>query len=106
MGRIQKETSENRVAQRTEIRDFGDRETVVLYTTDNLIYQTLKGKAQKEIPYEIWKNCNPHQASKVAVDLYFPKTSKNAVKTISEQLQKVGQNAVKSTRIQKLLKAI
>jgi len=38
--------------------------------------------------------------------MYFPKEQRKAVKGVFEQLQKVGKNAIKSTRIQRLLKTI
>ena len=104
MGKVQEKTS--KIGVTSEIRDFGDKETIVLYTEDNIIYQTLKEKAEKEVIYERWKNCDPTKASKVAVDLYFSRTSRITVKKVLEQLQKSGQNAVKSKTCQKLLKAI
>jgi len=65
--------------QQTELRNYGDGEHIVIYTTDNEVYQSLKKSAEKEVPYEIWKNCDPRNARKVAVDLYFPKKKKVAI---------------------------
>ena len=63
----------------TELRDYGDGRTIVLYTEDNEVYQKLKKSAEREVFYETWKNCDPTKASKVAVDLYFPRKKKEAI---------------------------
>jgi len=91
---------------KTEIRDFGDRKTIVLYTQDNAIYQALKEKAFREVPYEIWKDCDPTKAKKVAVDLYFPKEVKTKLQKVICQLQKMGKIDTRQKSCQKLLKAI
>lgn len=58
--------------QRSNIRPFGDGETIVLQTWDDNAYQELKHDPQliKEIPY--WLD-----ADIVAVDLYFPNSEYN-----------------------------
>jgi hypothetical protein len=114
MGRIQK--APNKVRNRgtvkperkgrTEIREYGDRKTIVLYTTENEIYQALKDKADQKVFYEIWKDCDPAKAKRVAVDLYFPKEVKISLQKLIVQLQKSGGNCLKSKSCQKLLKAI
>ena len=63
----------------TELRDYGDRKTIILYTEDNEVYQRLKRSAEREVSYEVWKNCDPTKARKVAVDLYFPRRKKGAI---------------------------
>ena len=73
MGRT-KETTD-----RTEIFNYGDGKTIVLYTEDNEVYQKLKKSAEREITYEIWKNCDPSKTRKVAVDLYFPRRKKRVI---------------------------
>ena len=117
MGRIQKAPNKSKAQVRTErtgkevkagaeIRDFGDRKTIVLYTTKNEIYQAVKEKALKEVLYETWKDCNPTKAKKVAADLYFPAKSKIALEKLIVQIQELGGNCLKSRACQKLLKAI
>ena len=69
MGRTKKEAGESL----TELRDYGNGKTIVLYTEDNEVYQKLRKSAEREISYEYWKNRNPTKARKVAVDLYFPR---------------------------------
>jgi len=103
MGRVQKEAGASAV---TEIREYGDKETVVLYTEDDLIYTTLREKAQKEVPYEVWKGANPGSKRLIGIDLYFPRTSKGSVKRVFSQLQKHGKNALTSKSCQESLKAI
>jgi len=75
MGRKKKEAGEFH----TELRDCGDGKTIILYTEDNELYQKLKSGAEKEVFYEVWKNCVPNKAKKVAVDLYFPRKKKEAI---------------------------
>ena len=103
MGKVQEETN---AGATTEIREYGDGKTIILYTEDDLIYQTLKDKAEKEIHYEVWKDADPAKKRKVAADLYFPRTSRSHVKRVFEQLQKAGKNGLKSKTCQKYLKAI
>jgi len=64
----------------TEIREFGDKKTVVVYTEDNEVYNKLKRTAKKIVFYEMWKYLYPHRVKNVAVDLYFPKNKKDVLK--------------------------
>ncbi len=66
----------------TEIRDYGDKKTIVVYTKDNSVLRKFrKWKAcQKVVFYEVWENCDPRNAVKVAVDLYFNKTEENRIR--------------------------
>lgn len=66
----------------TEIRNYGDKKTIVVYTKDNTVLRKLrKGKAcQKIVFYEVWKNYDPRNAVKVAVDLYFDKKEENRIR--------------------------
>jgi len=59
----------------TEIRDFGDGKSIVLYTEDNSVYRHLKG----------WKSCRqvvPYSQNGrvIAVDLQFPKEAKDHIR--------------------------
>jgi len=55
-----------------EIRDYGDHQTLVLYTNENGIYHKLAKSAKciKEIPYYQQQN---RILKMVGVDLYFPR---------------------------------
>lgn len=78
MGRIQKETSKvGTPEQRTEIRNYGDGKTIVVYTTNNEVYQSLKKGAEKEVPYEIWKNCDPLKQRKWQLTSTSPEVKKS-----------------------------
>jgi len=54
--------------KRTEIRDFGDGNTIVVYTEDKQLHQRLREwkHCQRVVPYE-------SGSATLAVDLYFPK---------------------------------
>ena len=54
----------------TEIREYGDKRTVVLYTNDNEIYRRLRDsrKCLEIVPYEQEQN---GKTIMVGVDLYF-----------------------------------
>lgn len=60
--------------QMNEIRDFGDKKTIVLYTDENKVYQRLKQsvKCFKVIPYEQGQY-SKRGVVMVGVDLYFHK---------------------------------
>ena len=63
-----------------EIRDFGDKRTIVLYTDENKVYQKYRDlkKVIKVIPYTQTQTIKKEQKEvMVGVDIYFPKTSKN-----------------------------
>ena len=66
----------------TEIRDYGDKKTIVVYTKDNAVLRKLRKwkSCQKVVCYEVWKNCDPRNAVKVAVDLYFDKKEENRIR--------------------------
>jgi len=58
----------------TEIRDFGDNKTIVLYTDEQKLYRQLKDstKCFKVVPYEQEQYSN-RRVAVVGADLYFPK---------------------------------
>ena len=64
-----------------EIRDYGDKKTIVVYTDDNTVLRKLREwkSCQKVVFYEVWENCDPRNAVKVAVDLYFDKKEENHI---------------------------
>jgi len=66
-------------AIRTELRDFGDDKTIVLYTNDNRVYRQLRESAKliKIVPYEQEQG---GELALVAVDLYFPKECRKWLK--------------------------
>ena len=66
----------------TEIRDFGDKETIVIYTDDNAVLKKLREwkSCQKMVFYEVWKDCDPRRATKVGVDLYFGKKEESNIR--------------------------
>ena len=101
MARVPEETKRF-PEQRTEIRDFGDRKQIVLYTTNNEVYQRLKKYATKEVPYEIWKDCDPQKAKVVAVDLYFPKNKKEAIKKRVLNVDKSLKSKSESLKVKKV----
>ena len=86
----------------SEIRDFGDKETIVLYTNDNLIYQALRLKAIKEVAYETWKDASPENAKRVAVDLYFSLKSRKTVEKLVTNIQKTGKKYLKTKTFQRM----
>ncbi len=57
---------------RTELRDFGDNKTVVLYTNDNRVYRQLR-ESTKLIKIVQYEQEQRGKLALVAVDLYFPK---------------------------------
>ena len=62
----------------TELRDFGDKETIVVYTNDNQMYHNLsrRKKCFKIIPY----TQEPKgKETIVGYDLYFPKAEKQSL---------------------------
>jgi len=71
-----------------EIRDYGDKQTLVVYTDQNDVYRKLEKstKCTNAIPYEQQQN---GKIKIVGVDLYFPKKykswlfSKTGVTTLS-----------------------
>ena len=74
-----------------EIRNFGDKRTIVLYTDENKVYQKYRDlkKVIKVIPYTQTQTIKKEQKEvMVGADIYFPKTSKNwlikAVGKVSE----------------------
>ncbi len=79
----------------TEIRDYGDKKTIVVYTKDNTVLRKLrKWKAcQKIVFYEVWENCDPRNAVKVAVDLYFEKKEENHIREALGMPSKVKQRS-------------
>lgn len=66
----------------TEIRDYGDKKTIVVYTKDNAVLRKLREwkSCQKVVFYEVWRNCDPRNAVNVAVDLYFDKKEENQIR--------------------------
>lgn len=73
----------------TELRDLGDKRTVVVYTNDNQVYKKLRDAVEpiKIVPYE------QEQVGKivmVGVDIYFPKEYRKWLeKDIGVHTQKV-----------------
>ena len=63
---------EEKQAIRTELRDFGDNKTIVLYTNDNRVYRQLQDSTKliKIVPYEQEQR---GKLALIAADLYFPK---------------------------------
>lgn len=66
----------------TEIRDYGDKKTIVVYTDDNAVFKKLRERksCRKVVCYEVWKDCDPRKAVKVGVDLYFNKKEENRIR--------------------------
>lgn len=66
----------------TEVREYGDKETIVVFTKDNAVFRKLKDwkSCQKVVFYEVWKDCDPRKAVRVAVDLYFDKKEENRIR--------------------------
>lgn len=66
----------------TDIRDYEDRKTIVVYTKDNTVLRKLREwkSCQKVVFYEVWKNCDPRNAVNVAVDLYFDKKEEDRIR--------------------------
>ena len=107
VGRVQEKAVESKVdTESTRVRDFGDGETIVLYTAEKEIYKALEEKAIKEIPYEIWKDSDPTQAKWVAVDLYFPKSARGTVEKVVDMVHKYGKDAAHRASYQRLIKKL
>jgi len=68
----------------TEIREYGDKKTIVVFTNENAVLRRLREwkSCQKIVFYEVWKNCDPRNAVKVAVDLYFDKKEENHIRRV------------------------
>ena len=66
----------------TEIRDYGDKKTIVVYTDENTVLRKLREwkSYQKVVFYEIWKDWNTRMAVRVAVDLYFNKKEEDRIR--------------------------
>lgn len=66
----------------TEIRDYGDKKTIVVYTRDNSTLRKLREwkSCQKIAFYEVWKDCDPRNLVNVAVDLYFNKKEEDHIR--------------------------
>ena len=70
---------EEKQSIRTELRDFGDNKTVVLYTNDNRVYRQFRDSAKliRIVPYEQEQR---GKLALVAVDLYFLKECRKWLK--------------------------
>ena len=80
---------EEKQAIRTELRDFGDNKTIVLYTNDNRVYSKFRDsvKSIKIVPYE---QKQVGRVVMVGVDIYFPKEYRKWLgKNIGVHTQKV-----------------
>ena len=68
----------------TEIREYGDKKTIVVFTDDNTVLRKLRDwkSCQKIVFYEVWKDCDPRKAVNVAVDLYFDKKEENHIRGV------------------------
>ena len=76
-------------AIRTELRDFGDNKTIVLYTNDNRVYRQLQDSTKliKIVPYEQEQR---GKLALIAVDVYLPKEYRKLLKkNIGVDTQKV-----------------
>lgn len=67
-----------------EIREYGDKKTIVVYSDDNTVLRKLREwkSCQKIVFYEVWKDCDPRNAVNVAVDLYFDKKEENHIRGV------------------------
>ena len=80
---------EEKQAIRTELRDFGDNKTIVLYTNDNRVYRQLQDSTKliKIVPYEQEQR---GKLALIAVDVYLPKEYRKWLgKNIGVHTQKV-----------------
>ena len=80
---------EEKQAIRTELRDFGDNKTIVLYTNDNRVYSKFRDSVKpiKIVPYE---QKQVGRVVMVGVDIYFPKEYRKWLgKNIGVHTQKV-----------------
>ena len=66
----------------TEIRDYGDKNMIVVYTDNNAVLRKLREwkSCQKIVVYEVWKDCDPRKAVNVAADLYFNKKEEDRIR--------------------------
>lgn len=66
----------------TEIREYGDKATIVVYTDDNTVLRKLRDwkSCQKIVFYEVWKDCDPRKAVNVAADLYLNKKEEDRIR--------------------------
>ena len=73
----------------TEVRDFGDGATIVLFTNQDGLYQALREDKDmsKEVPYYQGDVLGPM----IAVDLYFPKRATSRVLKVANHFNKTGQ---------------
>ena len=70
---------EEKQSIRTELRDFGDNKTVVLYTNVNRVYRQLR-ESTKLIKIVQYEQEQRGKLALVAVDLYFPKECRKWLK--------------------------
>lgn len=79
----------------TEIRDYGDKKTIVVYTRDNSTLRKLREwkSCQKIAFYEVWKDCDPRNVVNVAVDLYFDKKEENHIRRVLGMPLKIKQRS-------------
>lgn len=73
----------------TELRNLGDKRTVILYTNDNRVYRKIRDLVEpiKIVPYEQEKG---GKVVMVGVDIYFPKECRKWLeKNIGVHTQKV-----------------
>ena len=66
----------------TEIREYGDKRTIVVFTDDNTVLRKLRKwkSCQRIVFYEVWKDCDPRKAVNVAADLYFNKKEEDRIR--------------------------
>lgn len=66
----------------TKIREYGDKNTIVVFTDDNTVLRKLREwkSCQNVIFYQVWKDCDPRKAVNVAVDLYFNKKEEDRLR--------------------------
>ena len=93
---------------KTKIRDYGDKNTIVVYTKDNAVLRKLRKwkSCQKVIFYEVWENCDPRNAINVAVDLYFNKKEEERIrKALSMPMREKKRSEAQRQQTKKLAKA-
>lgn len=66
----------------TEIRDYGDKKLIVVFTRDDAVFKKLKEwkSCKRVVFYEIWKDCDPRRATTAGVDLYFEKKEEKRIR--------------------------
>ena len=92
----------------TEIREYGDKKTIVVYTDDNAALRKLREwkSCQKVVFYEVWKNCDPRNAVNVAVDLYFNKKEENRIrKALGMPMRKKERSKAQQEQTTRLIEA-